>query len=79
MDRIEFYPDDWDERVNFEAIMWKRSGRSKAIPGLITFTPVTGNKFGQNAAEVEKNNTKMFAPLNVWALLEKEKVRSIKF
>ena len=22
-DRVEFYPDDLDDRVNFEAIMWK--------------------------------------------------------
>ena len=24
LDRIEFYPDDRDDRVNFEAIIWKR-------------------------------------------------------
>ena len=41
-DRVEFYPDDPDDRVNLEAIMWKplrwlrRSGRSKAIPEIIT-------------------------------------------
>ena len=57
LDRVEFYPDD---HVNFEAIIWKRSrrlrrsGRSKAIPEIITFIPVIENKFGPDGAEAEK-------------------------
>ena len=67
LDRVEFYPDDRDDHVNFEAIIWKRSrrlrrsGRSKAIAEVITFIPVIENKFGPDGAEAEKNNTQMFA------------------
>jgi len=73
--RVEFYPDDRDDRVNFEAIIWKRSlrrlrrsGRSKAIPEVITFNPVIENKFGPNGAEAEKIIHK--CSLRVWGLFE---------
>ena len=62
LDRVEFYPDD---RVNFEAIIWKRSQTNETIEGypleIITIIPVIANKFGLDGTEVEKNNTKMFA------------------
>ena len=35
---------------------------SKAIPENITIISVNKNKFDMDAAEVEKNNKKMFAP-----------------
>ena len=62
LDRVEFYPDDRDDRVNFEAIIiygnalrrLRRSGRSKAIPQVITFNPIIENKFGPDGAEAEK-------------------------
>ena len=31
LDRVEFYPDDRDDRVNFEAIIWKRSQTTETI------------------------------------------------
>ena len=31
LDRIEFYPDDRDDHVNFEAIIWKRSQMTETI------------------------------------------------
>ena len=31
LDRIEFHPDDRDHRVNFEAIIWKRSRTTETI------------------------------------------------
>ena len=65
LDRVEFYPDD---RVNFEAIIWKRFQTNETIGTIegypleiITIIPVIANKFGLDATEVEKNNTKMFA------------------
>ena len=29
--RIESYPDDWEDRINFEAIIWKHSYTSPTI------------------------------------------------
>ena len=51
--------------------------RSKAIPKILTLIPVIKNKFGLNGAEVEKNNTKMFACIRCY--LKLEKVCDIKF
>ena len=31
LDRVEFYPDDRDDHVNFEAIIWKRSQTTETI------------------------------------------------
>lgn len=42
--------------------MTEMIGTIKAIPGIITLSPVTRNKFGLDATKVEKDNTKMFAP-----------------
>ena len=42
--------------------MTETIGTIKAIPGIITLSPVIRNKFGLDATKVEKNNTKMFAP-----------------
>ena len=57
LDRVEFYPDDRDDHINFEAIIYgnalrrlRRSGRSKAMPEVITFIPVIENKFGPDHA-----------------------------
>ena len=35
MDRVEFYLDDRDDRVNFEAIIWKRSQMTETIEGYL--------------------------------------------
>ena len=66
LDRVELYPDD--PSVNFEAIIWKRSQTTETIGTIegypleiITIIPVIENKFGLDATEVEKNDTKMFA------------------
>ena len=72
MDRVEFYPDNQDDHVNFEAIIIKKIIKVtlsdhrdyrpillKAIPEIITIFPVMENKFGPNTI---KHNTKMFAP-----------------
>ena len=40
LDRVEFHPEDRDDRVNFEAIIWKRSQRTETI-GTIRGTPTT--------------------------------------
>ena len=37
----------------------RRSGRSKAIPEVITFIPVIENKFGPDGAEAEKFAARM--------------------
>ena len=65
LNRVEFYADDWEDRVNYEVI-WKcnqrltLSGRSKkAIPEIITIIPLIENIFGLDATEVKKNS-KMF-------------------
>ena len=42
--------------------MTETIGTIKAIPEIITLSPVIRNKFGLDATKVEKNNTKMFAP-----------------
>ena len=42
-----------DDRVNLEAIIWKRSQTTETI-GTITFIPVIENKFNLDGAEVEK-------------------------
>lgn len=42
--------------------MTETIGTIKAIPGIITLSPVIWNKFGHDATKVEKNNTKMFTP-----------------
>ena len=42
--------------------MTETIGTIKAIPGIITLSPVIRNKFGLDGTKVEKNNTKMFAP-----------------
>ena len=55
----------------------RRSGRSKAIPEVITFIPVIENKFGPNGAEAEKIIHK--CSQRVWGYLKLEKVRDIKF
>ena len=65
LDRVEFYRDD---HVNFKAIIWKRSGRSKASPEVITFFPVIENKFGPDGAEAEKIIYKYSQ--RVWGLFE---------
>ena len=44
--------------------------RSKAIPEILTFIPVIKNKFGLDGAEVEKNNTKMFARIRRYLKLD---------
>ena len=63
LNRVEFYADDCEDRVGSwsrNAIRWLRlSGRSKAIPEIITIIPLIENIFGLDAAEVE-NNLKMF-------------------
>ena len=57
LDRIEFYPDDREDHVNFEAIIWKRFQTTEtietieAIPKNITFIPVIGGKSGLDGAE----------------------------
>ena len=57
LDRIEFYPNDREDRVNFEAIIWKRFQTTEtikkieAIPEIITFIPVIGGKIGLDGAE----------------------------
>ena len=65
LNRVEFYPNDLEDHVNFEVIWkvlrWLRlSGRWKAIPEIITIIPLIENIFGLDEAEVE-NNFKMFA------------------
>ena len=56
LDRIELYADDRDDRVNFEAIIWKRSQttvtieRSIAVPEIITFILAIGNLLGLGVA-----------------------------
>ena len=84
LDRVEFYPDGRDDRVNFEAIIYgnalrrlRRSGRSKAIPEVITFIPVIEDKVGPDGAEDEKIIHK--CSQRVWGLFKLEKVRDIKF
>ena len=42
--------------------MTETIGTIKAIPGIITLSLVIRNKFGLDATNVQKNNTKMFAP-----------------
>ena len=51
-------------------VLWRlrRSGRSKAIPEVITFTSVIENKFGSDGAEVEKIMHK--CSQSVWGLFE---------
>ena len=52
-----------DDRVNFEAIIWKRSQTIGTI-GTITFITVIENKFSLDGTEVNKkkiNNIKIFA------------------
>ena len=46
----------------------RRSGRSKAIPEVITFIPVIENKFGPDDAEAEKIVHK--CSQRVWGLFE---------
>ena len=46
----------------------RRSGRSKAIPEVITFIPVIENKFGPDGAEAEKIIHKCLQ--RVWGLFE---------
>ena len=56
LERIELYADDRDDRVNFEAIIWKRSQttvtieRSIAVPEIITFILAIGNLLGLGVA-----------------------------
>ena len=57
--------------------MLTRTLQSKVIPEILTFIPVIKNKFGLDGAEVEKNNTKMFARMRCY--LKLEQVCDIKF
>lgn len=58
--------------------MTETIGTIKAIPGIITLSPVIRNKFGQDATKVEKNNT-FKCSQHIRALFEKQKVCYIKF
>ena len=40
LDRVEFHPDDRDDHVNFEAIIWKRSQTTEAIETIIWKLPI---------------------------------------
>ena len=53
LDRVEFYPEDRDNPVNFKNAL-RRLRWSKAIPEIITIIPVIKNKFDLDAAEVKK-------------------------
>ena len=57
--------------------MLASSLQSKAVPEILTFIPVIKNIFGLDGAEVEKNNTKIFAHIRYY--LKLEKVCDIKF
>ena len=47
LDRVEFYPDDRDDRVNFEAIIWKRSQTTETI-GTIEGYPRSHHFYSSN-------------------------------
>ena len=47
LDRVEFYPDDRDDHVNFEAIIWKRSQTTEAI-GTIESYPRSHHFYSSN-------------------------------
>ena len=55
----------------------RRSGRSKAIPEVITFFPVIENKFAPDGAEAEKLIDK--SSQRAWGYLKLEIVRDMKF
>ena len=57
--------------------MTETIGTMKAIPGIITLSPVIRNKFGQDATKVEKIIQKFSHYIR--ALFEKQKVCYIKF
>ena len=64
--RIESYPDDWEDRINFEAIIWKHSYTSPTIGTIMEGYPRNyhsyfnwiGKIFGMDAAEGEKRNVR---------------------
>ena len=47
LDRVEFYPDDRDDHVNFEAIIWKRSQTTETI-GTIEGYPRSHHFYSSN-------------------------------
>ena len=65
LDRIGFHPDDREDRVNFEAIIWKRSQTTETIESC----PRNHLFYSSNREEIlpglrwnRKKNTKMFSP-----------------
>ena len=66
MDRVEFYPDDRDDRAHFETIIWKRS-------------IVIENIFGLDGAEVSKVLQNVRTAYGRYQYLKLEKVRDVKF
>ena len=47
LDRVEFYPDDRDDHVNFEAIIWKRPLTTETI-GTIKSYPRSHHIYSSN-------------------------------
>ena len=67
LDSVEIYPDDWDDCVNFEVIIWKCSQTTGAI-GRIKGYP-RNHYYSSNWEKIWsgrrwswKNNAKMFTP-----------------
>ena len=65
LERVEFYPDDGDDLVNFEGIIWKRAQTTETIRTII---PVIENNFGPDGAEATKVIHK--CSQCVWGLFE---------
>ena len=51
LDRVEFYPDDRDDHVNFEAIIWKRSQTTETI-GTIEGYPRSHHFYSSNQVPI---------------------------
>ena len=68
--------DDRDDRVNFVAIIWKRSqtvetiGTIEGYPRIITAIPVIENKFAVWTKLKSKKKTIQKCSHHVWALFE---------